>query len=64
MARFIMNAMFASGGYPWTVVELEHRKEYIDSLEHAHTEMDIHLFLKFILKEVKRSKKIWNKANS
>ncbi len=61
IARFIMNAMFASGGYPWTVVELERRKEYIHGLEHAHTEMDINLFVKFILEEMKRSKKLWGK---
>jgi Fic family protein len=25
MARFLMNAMLASGGYPWTVVRVEDR---------------------------------------
>jgi len=48
----------------WTVVQLEHRKEYTNSLGHAHTEMDIHLFLKFILEEMKRSKKIWNRPTT
>ena len=25
MARFLMNAMLASGGYPWTVIRVEDR---------------------------------------
>ena len=29
MARFLMNAMLASGGYPWTVVRVEDRDPYL-----------------------------------
>src|SRR5215467_7918013 len=29
MARFLMNAMLASGGYPWTVVRVEDRNPYL-----------------------------------
>lgn len=28
MARFVMNAMLASGGYPWTVIRVEDRDIY------------------------------------
>lgn len=32
MGRFLMNVMLSSGGYPWTVVPVERRKEYMDAL--------------------------------
>jgi Fic family protein len=35
MARFPMNVMLASGGYPWTVTPVEERKAYMGSLEKA-----------------------------
>lgn len=54
-ARFILNAMLASGGYPWTVVELKRRSEYINALECVHTENNIKLFTQLILKEMKIS---------
>ncbi len=41
MARFLMNAMLASGGYPWTVVRLERRAEYMAALEQASVNGDI-----------------------
>jgi len=60
IARFLLNAMFASGGYPWTVVRLSHRKEYINSLERTHTENNIDRFAKFILDEMKHSAKLFD----
>ncbi|PWQ93503.1 Fic family protein [Leucothrix arctica] len=42
--RFLMNAMLASGGYPWTVVPLEKRSEYMTALEEASTKQDIEPF--------------------
>lgn len=33
MGRFVLNAMLASGGYNWTVVPVERRKEYMKALE-------------------------------
>lgn len=41
MGRFILNAMLASGGYNWTVVPVERRKEYMEALEKASVEGDI-----------------------
>ena len=35
IGRFLMNAMLASGGYPWTVIPVEERKIYMSSLEKA-----------------------------
>ena len=41
MGRFLMNAMLASGGYPWTIVPLEQRDAYMASLESASVGQDI-----------------------
>ena len=48
LARFLMNSMLASGGYPWTVIPLEKRKEYMDSLEEASINQNIKPFAEFI----------------
>lgn len=48
IGRFIMNAMFASGGYPWTIVPLEKRQNYMDALEQASVHQDIIPFTKFL----------------
>jgi Fic family protein len=48
MGRFLMNVMLASGGYPWTVVPLEERKTYMESLEKASVEQDIEGFASYI----------------
>lgn len=48
MGRFLMNAMLASGGYPWTVVSVERRKEYMDALDAASSEGDIRKFASFV----------------
>ncbi len=48
MGRFIMNLMMASGGYPWTVVPVERRDEYMQALESASVKQDIVPFTQFI----------------
>ncbi len=48
MGRFIMNMMLASGGYPWTVVPVNRRADYMSALEAASVEGDIVPFTKFI----------------
>jgi hypothetical protein len=55
MARFLMNAMLASGGYPWTVIRVEDRDGYMESLESASVQMDIGPFASFIGERVKWS---------
>src|SRR5205807_10207118 len=52
MARFLMNAMLASGGYPWTVIRIVDRKSYLSALDRASIEMDIHPFTTFIVRRV------------
>lgn len=48
-ARFVMNSQFVTGGYPWVVVPVERRNEYMSSLEKASVEDNIEPFVKFIV---------------
>ena len=48
IGRFMMNTMMASGGYPWVVVPLERRAEYMDTLESASAGGDITPFATFL----------------
>jgi fido (protein-threonine AMPylation protein) len=57
MARFLMNAMLASGGYSWTVIHVEDRAAYLAALDRASIEMSIETFAKFIANAVARSTK-------
>ena len=55
MARFLMNAMLASGGYSWTVIRLEDRDAYLAALDRASIDSDIAPFAKFIAERVQWS---------
>lgn len=48
IGRFLMNVMLASGGYPWTVIPVEMRAEYMEALEKASVAQDITALTKFI----------------
>ena len=48
MGRFLMNAMLASGGYPWTIVPLEKRNVYMAALEEASVDKNIKPFSKLL----------------
>jgi hypothetical protein len=50
-----MNAMLASGGYPWTVIRVEDRAAYMKALESASVEVNIGPFATFIAERVKWS---------
>lgn len=52
MARFLMNAMLASGGYPWTVVRVDDRARYLAALETASVEMNVRPFTTFLADRV------------
>ena len=46
--RFLMNLMLASGGYPWTIVPLERRADYMAALERASVDGHIKPFANFL----------------
>lgn len=52
IGRFLMNALLASGGYPWTVVRVSERKRYMQALEKASVEGDIKPLTKFLAGEM------------
>lgn len=48
IGRFLMNAMLASGGYPWTIIMVNYRSQYMESLEQASVHQNIEPFAKFL----------------
>jgi hypothetical protein len=57
MARFLMNAMLASGGYPWSVIRIEDRDSHLIALDSASIDGNINPFTTFIAARVKESMK-------
>ena len=55
--RFLMNLMLAAGGYPWTVIPVERRKDYMAALEAASSKQNIGPFADFLAELVKRALK-------
>ncbi|MGE3954002.1 MAG: Fic family protein [Parachlamydiales bacterium] len=55
MARFVMNAMLASGGYPWIIIRTTRRQQYFRTLEQADVEQNIGPFTHFLLEEMRAS---------
>ena len=52
MARFLMNLMLASGGYPWTTIHVEDRQRYMASLEAASVAQNIAPFANFAARQL------------
>jgi hypothetical protein len=48
IGRFLFNTMLASGGYPWIVIPVDKRKEYMAALEKASVGQDITDFVHFL----------------
>ncbi len=48
IGRFLMNVMLAAGGYPWTIIPVQKRADYMQSLEAASVNDDIKPFTKFL----------------
>lgn len=46
--RAISISRSASGGYPWTIIPLERRDDYMDALESASVKLDIQPFAAFL----------------
>jgi hypothetical protein len=54
LGRFLMNAMLASGGYPWTVIPIETRNNYMAALEEASVRRNIEPFSMFLAELVQK----------
>lgn len=48
MGRFLMNVMMAAGGYPWTVVTVDTRDDYVVALEQASVRQNIGPFAEYL----------------
>lgn len=57
MARFLMNVLLASGGYPWTIVRVDDRAEYLQALDRASIDLELDHFARFIAKQMQASLK-------
>lgn len=57
IGRFLMNVMLASGGYNWTVIRFERRREYMAALERASVHGEIADLVNFITAEMNASAK-------
>lgn len=53
IGRFLMNAMLASGGYPWTIVRMKRRDAYLAALESASSGGDIKPLARFLAGEMR-----------
>ena len=47
-ARFVMNSQLVTAGYPWVVIPVERREEYMAALEKAIVEGDVERFVRFV----------------
>jgi fido (protein-threonine AMPylation protein) len=52
IARFLMNAMLASGGFPWTVIRVEDRARYLSALDSASIDLNIVPFASLLAERV------------
>jgi hypothetical protein len=55
MGRFLMNMRMASGGYPWTVITVDTRDQYMAALEQASVGKNIRPFSEFLAGLVRKS---------
>jgi fido (protein-threonine AMPylation protein) len=69
VARFLMNVLLVDGGYPWTVIRVDDRSEYLAALEAASVQTDLRPFARFVAKQMRqvrkgRSKKAWRRKGT
>lgn len=55
VARFVMNALFASAGYPWVVIRVDERTLYLEALEQASVGNDLRPFARFVKAQMELS---------
>lgn len=55
IARFTMNVLLAAGGYPWTVIRVDDRHEYMSGLESTSVDDDVTGFARFIAAQIVRA---------
>lgn len=55
VARFLMNALFVCGGYPWTIIRVEDRSRYLAALESASVDGNVVPFATFVADQVRQS---------
>jgi len=61
IGRFLMNVMLATGGYPWTVIPLEKRDDYMNALESGSVKQEISplaIFLGHLVSESLKCKQV------
>ena len=56
IARFVMNTLLAGGGYPWTVIRVDHRTDYLSALEAASVSSDLRPLAKFVAAQMRETK--------
>lgn len=59
IARFMMNTLLAGGGYPWTVIRVDDRDQYLAALESASVDGNVQPLARFVAKQMR-----WTKANA
>jgi Fic family protein len=62
VARFVMNALLA-GGYPWTIIQVDDRDEYLATLETASVASDVRPFARFVAKQMQRTGALIEKSS-
>jgi Fic family protein len=55
VARFVMNTLLAAGGYPWTIIQVDDRDEYLATLETASVTSDVRPFARFVSRQMQRT---------
>jgi Fic family protein len=56
IGRFLMNTMIVAGGYPWTIIPVERRADYMAALESASVGLDIRPFAAFLAELMAKGK--------
>ena len=58
-SRLLLNFELMKYGYSPIIIKKDSRAKYYEVLDHAHTTMDYHPFLKFVADLVEESEQLW-----